>query len=133
MNAQMHECKKARRLPCIGAFLHSCITSLLLELHHRYPAASLFGWREGHSDDERVLPQKFRERALQLASAVAVDQPEDALLAEQRLVQKPLGPCQRFVDRAAHHVQLGRVAPSRLKVDVDTHAASGGSGRTDDA
>ena len=52
-------------------------------------------------------------RALQLARAVSVDQPDRSLIAEQRLVQEPLGARQRFVHGAADHVQLGCGVVSR--------------------
>jgi len=52
-----------------------------------------------------MLLQESRQRALQLARAVAVDEADDALIAEERFVEKPLGvsvaDAQRAVDAAA--------------------------------
>ena len=53
---------------------------LVLQLHDRHAAAALFGRRRREARDERMLLQEAGERALQLAGAVAVNEPDDALI-----------------------------------------------------
>ncbi len=74
-------------------------------LPHAHPDS---GGAVAKRDDERMLLQKAGERPLELPGAVSVDQPHDPLIGQQRLVEEPLGPGDRFVDGAPDHVQVGR-------------------------
>src|SRR5207248_9931474 len=92
---------------------------LLLQLHHRDASAALFRRRRREPGDERMLLEKPGQRALQLTGAVPVNEADDALIAQERLVEKPLRAGERFVHRAADHVEVGRRGVARLQLDVD--------------
>src|SRR5262249_55841648 len=72
--------------------------------------------------DEWMLLQKSRQRALQLAGTVTVNEPDDALVAQQRFVKKTLRPRERLVDAATDDIQVGRPRLAWLKLDVDVDA-----------
>ena len=91
----------------------------VLELHHRDAAAALFRRRGAEFRDQRMLLQEPGERALQLARPVSVDEPDRPLIGQQRLIEKPFGPRDRFVNGAADDVQVGRGAVARLQLDAD--------------
>ena len=55
-----------------------------------------------------MLLQESRQGAFQLSGAVPVDEAHDVQIGQQRLVEEPLGPGQRFIHAAADHVQIGR-------------------------
>ena len=83
----------------------------VLQLHDRDAAAALFsGGAVANSRPADAAAESPRQRALQLTGAVAVNEPDASLIGQQRLVEKPLGARQRFVDRAADDVQIGRRA-----------------------
>src|SRR5581483_3345105 len=66
-----------------------------------------------------MLLQEAGQRALQLTGAVAVNQPHDALIAEERFVEKPFRARDRFVDRAADHVEIAGHPFARLEIHLD--------------
>ena len=65
--------------------------------------------------------KKAGQGALQLSGAVPVDEPQRALIVQQRLVQKPLRPRERFVDGQADHVQIRYRGAARPELDVHAH------------
>ena len=75
--------------------------ALVLELHQGHPAAALLRRRRRDTLDERMLPQERGEAAAQLAGAVTVNQPERPMVAEQRIVEEPLGAGNRLVARCS--------------------------------
>src|SRR4051812_29584873 len=84
------------------------IRSSVLELHYRNPPATLIGRSGGDLGDERMLLEEAGEGAFQLSGAVAVNEAERALIAEQRLVEESLGARERFINSAANHIQIHR-------------------------
>src|SRR6476659_5797162 len=60
----------------------------IFELHYRNPPAPLFRWGGFKARDQRVLLQEPGKRSLELTGAVAVNQPDHVLVAEQRFVEK---------------------------------------------
>ncbi len=66
-----------------------------------------------------MLLEKSSQGALELACAVPMNDPHDALIAQERLVEKPLRTCEGRVHRAADHVQVAADIFSRLQIDVD--------------
>ena len=69
-----------------------------------------------------MLLEKSAQRPLQLAGAVAVNQPDGPLIGQQRLVEEPLRARDRFVHAAADHVQIRRRRLARLQLDIDLDA-----------
>src|ERR1051326_3012409 len=110
------------RRSSMNAWGKSAISRSFLELHDRDAAATLFRGRRCKSRDQGMLLQEAGERALQLTGAVPVNQTDDALIHEQRLVEETFGAGQGFIDGAADHVQIQRGRFARLKFDVDVDA-----------
>src|SRR5439155_1054611 len=100
---------------------------LLLEFLNRDAAAALFRWRRGEAGHQGMLLEEPRQRAFQLARAVAVNHSNDALIGEERFVEKPFRPRDRLVDAAANHVQVrgSRLARLQLYVDADLRRRRG--------
>ena len=76
-----------------------------------------------------MLLQKSRERPLQLTGAVAVDEADDALVAQQRLVEKPLGPREASSTVQPMTLRSGGDRLARLQLDVDARRCDAGRAR----
>src|SRR5512142_93977 len=79
-----------------------------------------------------MLLEEAGERTLQLTRAVSVNEAHDALIGQERFVEEPLRARDRFVDRAADHIQIRRRRVARLERDRDVHPGRRGSRRVAD-
>src|SRR5262249_49050924 len=102
--------------------------SSIFQLYDRHPAATLFRRRRGKPRHLRMLLEKPGERTLQLAGAIPMNNPNDPLISQNGLVQKPLCPSDRFVDAASYYVQIGGSRFTWLQLHVDVHTRRGRRG-----
>jgi hypothetical protein len=79
-----------------------------------------------------MLLKKSRKRSFELASSIPVNDPNRALIVQQRFVEEALGFRERFVHTASNHVQIDRRCLARLKIYANADLRRRG-GWTDDA
>src|SRR5207344_2992936 len=77
-----------------------------------------------------MLLEKSRQCPFQLTGAIAMDEPDHALIGHERFVEESLRPGQRFVDGAANDIEIERRRRCiAAAIQLDVHLCAGWRGR----